>query len=200
MQKYIIGKPRRVLAIVNILVWMPLAILFIYCEIYFRSPIVNGIFLGGIIITINLLVAAPSIYSSGMWWSIDSDTLKYSSFRNFISRIKAFYLPGYHTSYYLTLNVREICKIDLGWHDVPYPPFGKISHPITFTIEMKDGSIVELEVLYTRESKKFVKACNYIKSLGIEVNDRYDLLTAINDPRRMVAQYIDDIERGGHHD
>ena len=185
MKKYVIGKPRRILAIVNMLIWVPFATMLIVFEVQYHASIVNGIFLGLVILIINFFIAGP---------------IKYSSFRKFTARIKAFYLPKQQNSYFLALKVQQMDRIDLGWHDVPIFPFGLIGHPITFTITMKDGTTVELEALYTRESQKFVMACKHIESLGITLNDPYNLLEVIANPKRMVSQYIDEIESGVHHD
>ena len=200
VKKYVIGKPRRILAIVNMLIWVPFATMLIVFEVQYHASIVNGIFLGLVILIINFFIAGPIIYSSGMWWSIDEEVFKYSSFRKFTARIKAFYLPKQQNSYFLALKVQQMDRIDLGWHDVPIFPFGLIGHPITFTITMKDGTTVELEALYTRESQKFVMACKHIESLGITLNDPYNLLEVIANPKRMISQYIDEIESGVHHD
>ena len=200
MKKYIVGKPHRALAIFNMLLWLPLLfIITVFGLQEFKSPVSTFLF-AIVFLLVDLLVTGPMVYSSGMWWSIDEIMFKYSSFRKFPNRIKAFYLPRQHGNYYLALKVEQMVKITLGWQDVPYPPFGLISHPITFTIEMIDGSTVELVALYTRESKKFVEACHYLEALGIVVNDHYGLLPVIDDPSQMVSRYIDDLERGFKND
>lgn len=200
MKKYVIGKPRRVLAVVNMILWLPLLFMIIFFGISELKESVSLILFGIFFLLLDLLIAGPMIYSSGMWWSVDDQTFKYSSFRKLGARIKAFYLPHRYYNYFLSLKVDQINKITLGWQNIPYPPFGLISHPIIFTIEMKDGSIIELIVLYTRESKKFVKACHYIKTLGIDVKDPYALLSVIDNPGKIVSRYIDDIERSVHRD
>ena len=100
VKKYVIGKPRRILAIVNMLIWVPFATMLIVFEVQYHASIVNGIFLGLVILIINFFIAGPIIYSSGMWWSIDEEVFKYSSFRKFTARIKAFYLPKQQNSYF----------------------------------------------------------------------------------------------------
>ena len=46
VKKYVIGKPRRILAIVNMLIWVPFATMLIVFEVQYQATIVNGIFLG----------------------------------------------------------------------------------------------------------------------------------------------------------
>ena len=59
MKKYVIGKPRRILAIVNMLIWVPFATMLIVFEVQYHASIVNGIFLGLVILIINFFIAGP---------------------------------------------------------------------------------------------------------------------------------------------
>ncbi|MEI3292951.1 MAG: hypothetical protein V8R63_05695 [Thomasclavelia ramosa] len=63
MKKYVIGKPRKILAIVNMLIWVPFATMLIVFEVQYHTSIVNGIFLGLVILIINIFIASPIIYT-----------------------------------------------------------------------------------------------------------------------------------------
>lgn len=98
----------------------------------------------------------------------------------------------------MVIKLDKIASIRLHWQNVPMFPYGLMLHPIIFDIMMKDGSKVEINSLVTRDSKKYCQAVHFLENKGIEIIDPYELLKVIDDPRRSVAQYIDEIEAKQH--
>lgn len=97
----------------------------------------------------------------------------------------------------LCFFINERYSITLSWQNVLMFVFGQYAHPIYFRIEMSVGSELYLEALVTKKSKELLVAIDFMKSLGIEINDPYHLLKAIQNPHMSVAQYIDDLEKRG---
>lgn len=80
MKKYVIGKPRRILAIVNMLIWVPFATMLIVFEVQYHASIVNGIFLGLVILIINFFIAIAILIMMNPAFNF-IDILRYHTFR-----------------------------------------------------------------------------------------------------------------------
>ena len=210
MKKIYVGKPKRKKAIIIMSVFIALDIFFLICYVNPQESMIKNAYIGMnnavpiIIIGLFLmtfLVVGPIYYSTSLWWSIDEKKLHYCCFPHYLSRLKAFYLPHYSQNYFISLSTKDIQSITLSWQYVSMFVFGQYAHPIYFRIDMSYGSELYLEALVTKKSKELLVAIDFMKSLGIEINDPYHLLKAIQNPHMSVAQYIDDLEkRGRYHD
>lgn len=212
MKKYYVGKPRRKIAVLVMMIYTAFDLFCLYAyispfkQVHLQDMLYEGMRFNLLIIIIGLFLitfflVGPMMYSTSLWWSVDDEKLEYCNYPGYLARLKAFYLPKHSHHYFISLTVKEIESITLSWQNVSKFVFGIYSHPVFFRIEMSDGSELYIEALLGKKSKDFIQAVDFMKNQGIQFNDPYHLLDIIANPQMSVGQYIEDYEkRGVHHD
>lgn len=162
----------------------------------FNHLIGLNIIIGVIIFIIaNALWNVPSIATMNQYWELTDEYLQYNVIDNYLDKIKYVFdiILNREEEFLFKVRLNEIKSINIYW-TVNIGVMGYIYYPLRLSIKLKDDSIMVMDALLN-ESEEFYNSFQYLKTKSIKINDKYDLLDAIGNPKVNITDYINEIRK-----
>lgn len=163
---------------------------------YFKLGI-YGVVVIGVTFFVLLLLFVPTIVRARQYWCINGQYLEHYAVDEYFQQLKYVIsiLTEKNDMYAFKIKLSEIKSIRIYWTTMWIISSTPV-YPIYFGITFKDGSIVTFKSLVTTNNKEYVEAVKYLKEkCNILIEDKYDLLGAMEDKNIRLAEYIYEIER-----
>lgn len=143
------------------------------------------------------LIYLPIIASDINYWTIDKEYLSFYLIESYRDKLTCVYksIIGKREDLSFKIKVKEMKKIKVEWKKT----YGIWSYPIYliyFNITLKDGSIVKFQPLKSVYNKELRDAMEFLKDqYDIEIDDKYQLLKILYNPKVNLADYISKIDK-----
>ena len=143
------------------------------------------------------LLFIPNMARWRQHWDITEQYLEHYAVDGYFQQLKYILsiFNGNEDMFAFKIKLTEIKSIRLYWHTV-WVISSTPLHSIYFGIILKDGSVVTFRSLLTTSNREYIDAVNHLKEkFNIQIEDKYNLLGAMEDTGMRLAEYIDEIEK-----
>lgn len=157
----------------------------------------SRIFITAIIFVLLSLLYIPTVAICTEHWDISEQYLEHYYITNYFQQLKYAInvFKNKEDIFASKIQLDQIKSIRLYWTTKLYV-YSTIAHPIYFGITLKDGSIITFESLLTACNQEYIDAIKYLQDkYNIQIEDKYDLLTVLEDPKRNLVTHIDEIQK-----
>lgn len=192
------SKPTKLLifvaTVVSLILSLALSGLFIG---FFDLGYQVNIIIIAITFVVTLLLYVPAMVSHRYHWNVSKQYLEYYGIDDYFQQLKYVLsvINGKENVFAFRIKLTEIKSIRLYW-STRLSMGGTPAHKIYFGITLNDGSIVTFDSLVTTSNQEYIDAIKYLKEeCNIQIEDKYNLLQALENPNIRLAAYIDKIEK-----
>lgn len=147
-----------------------------------------------------IFLCVPSVSTINEHWDLTDEYFEYRYFHNHIEQAKYALdiLMDKEDRVVARIKLSEIENIKLYW-SIAFSVYSIMYFPLRMEITLKDSSILDTEA-FLNKKEDFYEAFDYLKSKGIKIEDKYNLLNAIRDPELNINDYIMTIRDRKKHD
>lgn len=155
---------------------------------------INFILLGSILSILCALIYIPLMTQLEPHWLINDETLLYFYPCDYIEKLKYAFtvFNNNFDDFAVKISLSQIQSIHITW-TLSFGWAQSRFYPLKISIKTLDGTIMTMK-LDNYKKEEFIKAFDYLKLHNIEICDKYNLISAINNPDVNLHDYISDIE------
>ncbi|ENY99881.1 hypothetical protein HMPREF1092_03018 [Clostridium thermobutyricum] len=155
----------------------------------------NFIIGAGISGVVIFLCYVPLVATINKHWELTEEFLEYHVIDKYLDSLRYVInnLFNREDNYIAKIRLDQIESIKIYW-TMHIGILGYIFYPLKLSIKLKDDSIMIMDALL-HESEEFYNAFQYMKTKGIKINDKYNLLEAIGNPKVNITDYINEIRK-----
>lgn len=142
----------------------------------------------------------PLIATINEHWDLTDEYFEYRYFHNHMEQAKYALdvLRNKEDKAVVKIKLEQIQSIKLYWV-VAFGICSVMYFPLRMKIVLKDGSVLDTDALLNKK-EDFYEAFDYLKSKGVDIKDKYNLIDALRDPKININDYIMTIRDRKKHD
>ncbi|WP_297633141.1 hypothetical protein [uncultured Clostridium sp.] len=142
----------------------------------------------------------PIISTMNEHWDLTDKYFEYRYFNNHMEGVKYVIdvLLDREERAVVKIRLSQIQSIKLYWV-IAFGVYSVMYFPIRMKIVLKDGSVLDTDALLNKK-EDFYEAFDYLKSKGVKIDDKYNLIDALRNPKLNINDYIMGIRDGKKYD